>query len=154
MMCTINLISVCQDRSSKYKNVIHTAHCLSLYETRCLNFSTDSTKPHYVYYTNQYSIFSLTGSECQMSWNYASSFCQNVGGVLPIIRSKSELDAFIEFVTLSKHLPVQQKIFIGFSRKVKSSKVCLLYILIKSILRMYYNTLMKTLAPYPVHECI
>ena len=108
-------------QSSKYKNVIHTksSNYLSLYDPvkRCLNFSSDSTKPHYVYYANQYSFVSLTLSPevgDQMSWNYASSFCQNVGGCLPIIRSKSELDAFIAFVTLSKHLPVQQKIFIGF----------------------------------------
>ena len=62
----------------------------------------------------------MYNKNARMSWNYASSLCQDMGGFLPVIRSKSELDKFIAFVVLSSDIPIQEKIFIGLSTKIKS----------------------------------
>ena len=80
---------------------------------------------YYVYAASYPSIISLNSvivadNKSRKSWNYASSLCQDMGGFLPVIRSKSELDAFIAFVALSPYLLIQEKIFIGISTMTKS----------------------------------
>ena len=89
------------------------------YGISCLNFSSYSTKEHYYVYIAQ--LFSIVGfgKTLRMSWNYASSICQDMGGFLPVIRSKSELNELIAFVALSPYLLIQDKMFIGLSTKIK-----------------------------------
>ena len=61
--------------------------------------------------------------ENQISWNDATSMCKDIGGFLPIIRSKSEMDEFIALVTFSQYIPPQDKIFIGLSTKMNSKVI-------------------------------
>ena len=58
-----------------------------------------------------------------MSWNDATSMCENIDGFLPIIRSKSELDEFIALVTFSQYIPPQNEVFIGLSTKINSKVI-------------------------------
>ena len=86
----------------------------------CFNFSSHSTKEYYYVYIAQKFLLTGRASYIRMSWNYTSSVCQDMGGFLPVIRSKSELDEFIAFAVLSPDLPIQERIFIGLSTKIKS----------------------------------
>ena len=92
----------------------------------CLNFSSSSTKQHYYVYIAKpmagisFSKGVIQNSSFRMSWNYASSLCQDMGGFLPSIRSKSELDEFISLLTFSHDIPPLENVFIGFSIKTKS----------------------------------
>ena len=124
------------DQLRKYRDdILNTPHScikppqLARYNLAdCLNFSSQSTKEHYYVYAADYvSIIALdinsvivADNKSKRSWNYASSLCQDMGGFLPVIRSKSELDALIAFVALSPYLLIQEKIFIGLSTKIKS----------------------------------
>ena len=60
------------------------------YGISCLNFSSYSTKEHYYVYIDK--LFSVVGygKTLRMSWYYTASLCQDLGGFLPVIRSKSE----------------------------------------------------------------
>ena len=84
----------------------------------CLNLSSASRKLNYVYIKPLPAPIHdmLVGSfnkRSQLSWNYASFLCQYVGGFLPQIRSKSELNEFIALITFSQYVPPQDKVFIG-----------------------------------------
>ena len=112
------------DQLTKYRrNALNKPHgCLQLSQDTftlysCLNFSSDSTKQNYYTYRSLHDGFT---TNIEKSWNYASSVCKDMGGFLPVIRSKSELDEFIAFIALSPHLPPQQRIFIGLSTITKS----------------------------------
>ena len=89
----------------------------------CLNFSSDSTTPiYYVYITNMdilLRIMNYGQQSYKMSWDEASSVCQYMGGFLPVIRSKSELDGFIALLALSPYLPLQKRILIALSSTIK-----------------------------------
>ena len=99
----------------------------------CLNFSSNSIEQLYYIYIAELSshiqdMFSTSHkNEIEMSWNDASSLCQNMGGYLPIIRSKSELDIFIALVTFSKYIPPQNKVFIGLSANISKVRIHFLY---------------------------
>ena len=120
-----------QNRPKPHYCVKH--HQMSISEKMlCLNFSSNSIKPnYYVYITSQPQDMFVKSNENsnKVSWNSASSLCQHMGGFLPIIRSKSELDEFIALITFSKYIPPQDKVFIGLSTKI--SKVRLIFLLIK-----------------------
>ena len=85
----------------------------------CLNYSSVSKKLNYVY-------ISAIPTEVQdmlvhknlVSWNNASSVCKHVGGFLPIINSKSQLNELVALISFSKYIPPQDKIFIGLSSKI------------------------------------
>ena len=48
-----------------------------------------------------------------VSWNEASDACQSIGGSLPIIRSREELDELIALVKLSSFFPPSDFIFVN-----------------------------------------
>ena len=87
----------------------------------CLNFSSNSRMINYAYITEfpakveHMLVNHQLNKRNKMSWNYASSVCKYMGGFLPIIRSKSELDEFITLITFSQYIPPQDKIFISLS---------------------------------------
>ena len=111
------------DQLSNYKkNSQNEPHkCFKLPQMRltgsiyCLNFTSDSNKEVYYVYIG------IVNNENQnkISWNDATSMCKQMGGFLPSIRSKSELDEFIALVTFSQYIPPQGEIFIGLSTKIK-----------------------------------
>ena len=97
----------------------------------CLNFSTVSPKLNYVYISSlptgvQDMLVNVLNNRNLISWNIASSVCKHVGGVLPIIRSKSQLNELVALISFSKYIPPQDKFFIGLSSMI--SKVsCFVY---------------------------
>ena len=122
-----NQLSNYRDQSYNRPHECLTKHQINMDDKLCcLNFSSDSTKHNYIYITimevmkNPHKLFNTNGNESQVSWNDASFLCQHMGGSLPIIRSKSELDEFIALVTFSQYIPPQEKVFIGLSTKIKS----------------------------------
>ena len=97
----------------------------------CLNFSSNTIKQlYYIYIAElpleiQYMFATSHKNKIQVSWNDASSLCENMGGFLPIIRSKSELDEFIAFVAFSKYIPPQNKVFIGLLTNISKVRLSL-----------------------------
>ena len=97
-------------------------------ETYCLNFSSSSTKQHYYVYITLHpgkaqDMFFESNEDRNIkkySWNSASSLCQHMGGFLPIIRSKLELDEFIALIRFSEYIPPQDQVFIGLSTYMES----------------------------------
>ena len=120
------------DQISKYKdgsqNKPH--HCfiqnqLSMTDKMyCLNFSSNSKILNYIYITPLPAKVQgiLTNfrvrEKKELSWNNALSLCQYMGDILPVIRSKSELDEFIALILFSKYILPQDKIFIGLSTTI------------------------------------
>ena len=123
------------DQLNKYKSDSHNepSNCLKQPimrlsgNTYCLNFSSDSSKQKYYAYISVVPITNIFvkphHKENQMSWNDATSMCESIGGFLPIIRSKSELDEFIALVTFSQYIPPQNEVFIGLSTKINSKVI-------------------------------
>ena len=99
----------------------------------CLNFSSKSIKQlYYIYITKLSShiqdMFATSHkNEIKLSWNNASSLCHNMGGFLPIIRSKSEMDEFIALVAFSKYIPSQNEVFIGLSTNISKVRIHFLH---------------------------
>ena len=88
-----------------------------------LNFSSVYKKLNYVYisaiHTNVQDILvHVFNNKNLISWNNASSVCKHVGGFLPIISSKSQLNELVALISFSKYIPPQDKIFIGLSSKI------------------------------------
>ena len=117
----LNQLSNYRDESHNEPHV-----CLTEHQISCLNFSSESMKHYYIYIyvmeeiDNLHILFNTNENGSELSWNDASFVCQHVGGSLPIIRSKSELDEFIALVTFSQYIPPQEKVFIGLSTKINS----------------------------------
>ena len=113
---------------SNYRDESHNEPhvCLIEQQISCLNFSSESKKHYYIYIyvmeeiENLHMLLNTNENESQLSWNDASFLCQHMGGSLPIIRSKSELDEFIALLTFSQYIPPQEKVFIGLSTKINS----------------------------------
>ena len=89
----------------------------------CLNFSSISKKLNYVYISAiptevQDMLVHVLNNKNLVSWNNASSVCKHVGGFLPIISSKSQLNELVALISFSKYIPPQDKIFIGLSSKI------------------------------------
>ena len=112
---------------SNYKDDSHNnpQNCLKEYQMNipdkiyCLNFSSSSTNHYYVSVSvikaqikSSWYIYPNENLP-KVSWNDASFLCQHLGGFLPVIRSKSELDEFISLVTFSDYVLPKEKIYIG-----------------------------------------
>ena len=54
------------------------------------------------------------------SWVEASVLCKSIGGILPIIRNRDELDELITFLKLSEHMPPVEALYIGLRRGFKT----------------------------------
>ena len=110
---------------------------MDLPDISCLHFILDSSVQYYYFYNNDMGPFEINfginKKRKDKSWNYAFSVCQDMGGVLPMIRNKPELDKLISFVILSPYIPPQDKIFIGLSAKTKSKVQLKLYIFNKAM---------------------
>ena len=76
----------------------------------CLNLSSNSRIMNYIYLRNV--------QESKISWNNASCMCQYMGGFLPIIRSKSELDEFISLISFSQYILPQDEFFISLTTRI------------------------------------
>ena len=115
---------------SKYKDDSHNKphHCFKeqtnfINETYCLNFSSyTNNQYYYIYLRENMQGFSLR-KEMKLSWNSASSLCKKIGGYLPILRSRSEMDKFIALVTFSQYIPPQDEIFIGLPTNIESKVI-------------------------------
>ena len=124
---------------SKYRDGSHNRplKCLKLHQGTmtntacCLKFSSISTKQHYyVYITSQPTWIqdmpvkpNKDQTIKKLSWNDASSLCHFMGGFLPIIRSKSELNEFIALIRFSQYIPPQQEVFIGLQTNINSKVI-------------------------------
>ena len=53
------------------------------------------------------------------SWTEASNICKSIGGNLPLLRNRDELNEIIAFLKLSKHIPPVKGLYIGLRRNVK-----------------------------------
>ena len=53
------------------------------------------------------------------SWTEASYLCQSIGGYLPLIRNRDELDEIIAFLKLSKNMPPVEALYIGVTGSLK-----------------------------------
>ena len=53
------------------------------------------------------------------SWTEVSEFCKSIGGSLPSIRNRGELDKIINFLKLSKDMPPVEALYIGLRRGFK-----------------------------------
>ena len=87
----------------------------------CLNFSSNSRILNYIYITGPPSknqVLHELFDYSLISWDNASYVCQHMGGSLPIIRSKSEMDEFIALILFSEYIPPQYEIFIGLSTTI------------------------------------
>ena len=89
-----------------------------------LNFSSNSRILNYIYITAPPAkVQDMLNNDFlnikkKVSWNFASSMCQYMGGFLPIIRTKSELDEFIALILFSQYIPPQDEIFISLSTMI------------------------------------
>ena len=54
------------------------------------------------------------------SWTEASQLCTSIGGYLPLIRNRDELDEIIYFLKLSKDMPPVEALYIGIKTSLKS----------------------------------
>ena len=114
------LIKYRDDSHSSPQNCLKQNQMIIPDDIYCLNFSSDSLILNYIYITTPPSMVEemlvhYMNNEGKVSWNDASSMCQHMGGLLPIFRSKSELDEFFALITFSHYVPPQDKIFISLS---------------------------------------
>ena len=54
------------------------------------------------------------------SWTEASQLCKLIGGYLPLIRNRDELDEIIAFLKLSKNMPPVEGLYIGLRNSFKT----------------------------------
>ena len=73
--------------------------------------------------------------EHRMSWHEAKQICQLVGGVLPVLQSKTELDEIIGLFKLSKYMPPIETLFIGLVYNLNSK------VLLAIFIRLYVSLL-------------
>ena len=118
------------DQLIKYKDDSHNKpqHCLKQNKIitdniYCLNFSSNSRMLNYIYIRApptrvEEMLVNSLNNVGEVSWNYASSVCQDMGGCLPVIRSKSELDEFLALIVFSHFIPPKDKIFISLSTMI------------------------------------
>ena len=57
------------------------------------------------------------------SWTEASKFCKSIGGTLPLLRNRDELDEIIAFLKLSKDMPPVEGLYIGIHRIFRSQVI-------------------------------
>ena len=50
------------------------------------------------------------------SWTEVSEFCKSIGGSLPLIRNRDELDTIVTFLKLSEDMPPVEALYIGIKR--------------------------------------
>lgn len=88
----------------------------------CYNFSTDSEREstYYIFFRQLYVFEDYKTVPYNMSWNEASTICEEMGGHLPILRSKEELEALVAMVKVSTFVPAVKAIFIGLTNKGNS----------------------------------
>ena len=53
------------------------------------------------------------------SWSEASYLCKSIGGFLPLIRNRGELDELITFLKLSQDMPPVEALYVGLRRNLK-----------------------------------
>ena len=54
------------------------------------------------------------------SWTEAYHFCKSIGGSLPLVRNRDELDEIIAFLKLSENMPPVEGLYIGLRRNFKT----------------------------------
>ena len=54
------------------------------------------------------------------SWTEASKLCKSIGGYLPLIRNRDELDEILAFLKLSEDMPPVEGLYIGIQRSFRS----------------------------------
>ena len=54
------------------------------------------------------------------SWTEAYQFCKSIGGSLPLVRNRDELDEIIAFLKLSENMPPVEGLYIGLRRNFKT----------------------------------
>ena len=54
------------------------------------------------------------------SWIEASNLCKSIGGTLPLLRNRDELEEIIAFLKLSEDIPPVEGLYIGLKRSFKS----------------------------------
>ena len=54
------------------------------------------------------------------SWTEASNFCKSIGGTLPLLRNRDELNEIITFLKLSEDMPPVEGLYIGIQRSFRS----------------------------------
>ena len=57
------------------------------------------------------------------SWRDASQLCKSIGGSLPIIRNRNELDEIIAFLKMSEAMPPVEGLYIGLTRNLKTQVI-------------------------------
>ena len=54
------------------------------------------------------------------SWTEVSNLCKSIGGTLPLLRNRDELDEIIAFLKLSEDMPPVEGLYVGLKRSFKS----------------------------------
>lgn len=89
----------------------------------CYNFSSSSdgeiARNYYVFFRQFYSVYGYDKIfPHNISWHEASKICEDVGGYLPILRSKKELEELLAMVKLSPFVPPVKGVFIGLAYNI------------------------------------
>ena len=92
----------------------------------CVNYT--STQKNYIFFWNIYRHWrcyrpgkkciypSLPERKVANSWTEASQLCKSIGGSLPIIRNRDELNGLRTFLKLSEDMPPVEALYIGIRR--------------------------------------
>ncbi len=104
------------EKPSSCKDLFSTRISLAnTHKSRCLNYSSISLNfPGDFYY-----LFIIVDE--YLSWMDASQMCSDMGGYLPIITSREELETLLFVSKFNKFLPFSDVMFIGVDPKVKKT---------------------------------
>ena len=112
------------DNYNKYIHYLHNSPVAckgEIYNYRyCLNYSSVSDKMnkshYYIFFSNLHPVNEpqkYTDNLIKRTWAEAAATCRSVGGYLPIIRSKSELEEIISLLKLTKKMPPVVALHVG-----------------------------------------
>ena len=83
----------------------------------CLNITMKHTPNKYLFIRGNIKCHKYKGtcssSAKPLSWNEASQLCKHLGGYLPILRNKDEMEEFTSLIKSTKGLPPIENVFIG-----------------------------------------
>ena len=57
------------------------------------------------------------------SWTEVSNLCKSIGGTLPLLRNRGELDEIIAFLKLSEDMPPVEGLYVGLKKSFKSQVI-------------------------------